>query len=76
MKKIFVALSLLALVAVVTSCKEKRCSCTTVRGDNMYTSHSLEPLGNHSSCSELDREWLASDSSGDMLFKTCVPEGD
>jgi len=76
MKKIFVALSLLVLVAVLASCSEKRCSCTTVRGDHEYESHSLEPLGSHKSCSELNAEWISTIDNATMLVKECVPEGD
>ena len=34
----------------------------------------LEPLGSHSNCSELDAEWVAADSTSDVLTKKCVPE--
>lgn len=75
MKKVFVALSLVAALTVLVSCgKEKRCQCTTYRGDGTTyrPALSLEPLGSHASCSELDESWLASDSTGEMLKKVCV----
>ena len=75
MKKVFVALSLLAALIVLVSCgKEKRCQCTTLRGDGSEyrPAVGLEPLGSHASCSELDATWVASDNTGDMLKKTCV----
>lgn len=75
MKKRIALLALLAVVAVATlaSCEKKRCSCVTIRKDHQ-AAHSLEELGSHKNCSELDKEWMASDSTGDMLLKTCVPE--
>lgn len=75
MKKVFVVLSLVAALSVIASCgKEKRCQCTTYRGDGSTyrPAVSLEALGSHASCSELDATWTASDSTGDMLKKTCV----
>jgi hypothetical protein len=73
MKKVSVILTLIALVAVVTGCGEKRCACTTIRGNHEYISHSLEPLEGHGSCAELNAEWLSVDSVT-LLSKECVPE--
>ncbi|MBR1834736.1 MAG: hypothetical protein IJ785_04435 [Bacteroidales bacterium] len=70
-KKLLVAFMAIAVLAVVGACKEKNCHCTSVRAGEV-PAHSLEPLGNHKNCSELDRQWTASDSSQDMLKKTCV----
>lgn len=74
MKKIVIALSLVALLVVVASCTKKRCECMTVR--NKYdTTHALEELGSHKNCTELDKEWVAEqDSSGDIITKTCIAE--
>lgn len=72
MKKILLALGALAIIAVVSSCKEKRCECITYRTD-YAPARSLEPLGNHKSCSELDAEWPSADTaSQDLLKKECV----
>jgi hypothetical protein len=74
MKKILALLTMLVIVAVVTGCKEKRCACTTIRGNYEYTSHSLEPLGSHSSCSDLNAEWTSTIDGVTLLSKECVPE--
>ncbi len=76
MKKLFVAISMLSLVAVMAGCGEKRCACTTIRGNYEYVSHSLESLDGHSDCSELNDEWISTIDSATMLLKECVPEGD
>lgn len=75
MKKFFAVLSLMAIVAVVAGCTEKRCACTTVRGNHEYESHSLESLDGHGDCSELNAEWISTMDSATMLMKECVPEG-
>lgn len=72
MKKIFAILTLCTLLVVLSSCTEKRCKCTTVRR-GYPDSYSYEPKGSHASCSELDAEWMTSDSSA-MLKMTCVDE--
>lgn len=77
MKKFFVVLSLVAMFFVMTACKEKRCACTYTRalGNNSYMySHSLEPKAGHSNCSELDKTWEASDSSSNLISKSCIDE--
>lgn len=71
MKKFFVLLSVVASLLVVSSCKEKRCECTYVR-PGYRNSVALEPLGSHANCSELDDQWVANDSTQEMLIKTCV----
>jgi len=74
MKKKIVLVCLAAMaLGIMAGCKEKRCSCITQR-INERPAHSLEPLGNHKNCSELDREWMSSDSTHEMLMKTCVEE--
>lgn len=65
---------LILLVLCLGSCKAKRCKCTTVRPSEPRPAVGLEPKGSHSSCSELDAEWLANDDSGEMIKKTCVEE--
>ncbi len=74
MKKFFAFSSLLLVMAIVAGCTEKRCACTTVRGNHEYVSHSLESLEGHSDCSELNAEWISSIDSATMLLKECVPE--
>ena len=75
MRKIIVTASLLVAVTLFSGCKEKRCHCVTMRpSEILYPAHSLEPLGNHKNCAELNMEWMASDSSMEMLEKTCVEE--
>lgn len=71
-KFVFVCLAAMAL-CMLAGCKEKRCRCTTRRAGQL-PAVSLEALGSHKSCSELDREWMASDSTGDILSKNCVEE--
>lgn len=73
MKKILVVAAILLFIAGLVGCKEKRCKCTTYR-INETPAVGLEPLGDHSNCSELDAEWSAHDSTGDIMNKTCVPE--
>ena len=80
MKKIFIAMTLVLAFAAITGCKEKRCACTTTRGDGgangEYVCHSLEPKGSHKDCSELNKEWTSSDSTNTMLLMECVEEED
>lgn len=73
MKKSIAIIAVLLIIACISGCKEKRCKCTTVRA-NFTPTVGLEPLGSHSNCAELNAEWTAADSSGDILNKTCVPE--
>ncbi len=73
MKKKFFAVMLVLAVLVVSGCKEKRCRCTYDRLSER-PSTSLEPLAGHKSCSELDKEWMASDSTMEIITKTCVEE--
>ncbi len=72
MKKLFVVLGLVAAMAAVVSCKEKRCECITTRA-GFADARSLEPLGSHKNCSELNAEWVSADSLSDVLKKDCVP---
>lgn len=74
MKKLTVVFVSLALASIVVGCSEKRCACTTIRGNNEYVSHSLEPLEGRGSCSELDAEWVSTIDNATMLKKECVPE--
>ena len=73
MKKTIATVVLLLLIAGLSGCKEKRCKCTTFRAGET-PAVGLEPLGSHSNCAELDAEWMASDSTNDLLKKACVPE--
>ncbi|MCQ2295472.1 MAG: hypothetical protein MJZ67_07445 [Bacteroidales bacterium] len=74
MKKVFALLSLIAILVVMASCKEKRCACTWTRGDMEYRKcFSLEPKVGISSCAELNGEWLSSDSST-LVMRECVEE--
>ncbi len=71
MKKILIVLGIIALIATVSACKQKRCSCTTYRTG--YTpAHSYEPKTG-ANCSDTT-QWMAADSSGDVLVKICVEE--
>lgn len=65
----FLCVASLAMV----SCSKKRCTCTTIRKDHQ-TARSYENLGSHKNCSELDDEWVASDTTGHLVTKSCVPE--
>jgi len=67
------ALCCLLTVACLTGCTKKRCLCVTTRY-GYQSVRGLEELGEHANCSELDKEWEASDSSAQILTKTCVPE--
>ena len=67
------ALCILLAAVCLTGCTKKRCLCTTTRVNHQPT-RGLEELGDHKNCSEFDKEWVASDSTGDLLVKTCVPE--
>lgn len=73
MKKAIVTVALLLIIACLSGCKEKRCKCTTLRAGER-PAIGLEPLGSHSNCSELDAEWVAADSTSDVLTKKCVLE--
>ena len=68
----FAALLLVSAVAL-TGCTKKRCLCSTERPKHQ-TTRALEDLGDHKNCSELDKEWIASDSTSQMIIKTCTPE--
>ena len=70
MKKILVAISLVVILATVSSCKEKRCACTYIRM-GYPESHSLEPMGPEGCVDTL--EYLASDSIS-FIKKLCVEE--
>lgn len=74
MKKFFAVLGLVMVLVSLTGCKEKRCACTTVRGNGEFTAHSLEPKGTHKDCSELNKEWVSADSTGTILVMECVDE--
>ena len=74
MKKVMFVLSLCAILLTVSACKAKRCECKTFRGNEVIPAYCYEPLNGHRNCSELDMEWTASDSTQDILKKTCVPE--
>ena len=79
MKKAIIFLSLLLLLAVTYSCKEKRCVCTYTRSVNStpgapLASRALEPLGDAASCADLNRNFSATDSSGALVKVECVPE--
>lgn len=73
MKKILIASALVLLLASMSSCKEKRCRCVTSRAHEA-DAISLVPLGNYANCSEMDRQWMAADSSGDLLVMKCHDE--
>ena len=71
MKKLLIALGIIAIIATVSSCKKKRCVCYTSR--TCYpTARSYEPRSG-SSCVDTV-EWQAADSSGDLLRKICAEE--
>lgn len=59
-------------LALFSSCSKKRCNCLTTRV-GYQTARSIEDLGGHSNCSELDAEWIANDSTSELLNKTCTP---
>ncbi|MBO4600316.1 MAG: hypothetical protein J5641_06215 [Bacteroidales bacterium] len=71
MKKVVIALGIVAIIAVVCSCKAKRCSCYTER-TGYPTAHSYEPKTG-SSCVDTVI-WQASDSTGDLIRKICGEE--
>ena len=71
MKKILIALGIIALIGTVSSCKQKRCSCYTYR-TGYAVAHSYEPRTG-SSCADT-LEWQASDGSGDLIRKICADE--
>ena len=74
MKRKVVVLSLAVLfLCFLAGCKEKRCKCTTNRRGKK-PAVGLELKGNHRDCSELNAEWMASDSTHELLTKTCVDE--
>lgn len=74
MKKKFLAVGLVLLFLCVTGCKEKRCHCITRRSSERLPAHSFEPLDGHKSCSELNKEWMAADSSLELINKECTEE--
>lgn len=65
----------ICLLATVcfAGCTKKRCICTTVRS-GFQNARGIEELGEHSNCSELDKEWVSSDSTRQILNRTCIPE--
>lgn len=71
MKKVFIILSLVAIIATVSSCKQKRCACTTYR-QGYRTTHSLEPKTGKSCIDTI--VWDAADSSGDLIKTICAEE--
>jgi hypothetical protein len=71
MKKLLIALGIIALIATVSACKQKRCACTTYR-TGYSPAHSLEPKTG-SSCADTT-QWTATDSSGDIIIKICDEE--
>ena len=73
-KKLIVPLMLgLVSVALLTGCKEnKRCNCVTTRY-GYQAARGIEELGDHANCSELDSEWVAGDSTAQIITKTCIP---
>lgn len=70
MKKILFLMAACASLAVLASCN-KTCNCVTQRAQELPV-RCVEKLGNHKSCAELNREWVASDTTGDLLTMTCV----
>ena len=68
-----IALLVLLLSFGVVSCTKKRCLCLTERKAHQ-TARSYEDLGSHKNCSELDKQWDASDSTAHIIKKTCTPE--
>ena len=71
MKKLLIALGIIALICTVSSCKKKRCSCYTYR-TGYPVAHSYEPRTGSSCVDTL--EWQAADSSGDLIRKICADE--
>ena len=71
MKKLLIALGIIAIIGTVSSCKQKRCSCYTYR-TGYPTAHSLEHKTGSSCLDTID--WMAADSSGDLIRKICDEE--
>ena len=71
MKKVLIALGIVALICVVSSCKQKRCVCYTDRA-GYPTARSYEPRTGASCVDTV--EWQAADSSGDLIRKICEEE--
>lgn len=71
MKKLLIVLGIIALIATVSSCKKKRCVCYTYR-TGYPTARSFEPRTGSSCIDTVD--WMAADSSGDLLRKICADE--
>ena len=71
MKKLLIALGIIAIIGTVSSCKQKRCSCYTYR-TGYPVAHSYEPKTG-SSCADTT-DWMAADSSGDLIRKICDEE--
>ena len=73
MKKKALAAAMMLVVLSLAACKEKRCRCVYDRFSER-PSECFEPLDGHKSCSEVDKEWMASDSTFEIIKKTCVEE--
>lgn len=73
-KHSILALAALLLVSTLclTACTKKRCLCITERKLHQ-TTRAYEDLGDHKNCSELNKEWQASDQTAHMINKTCTP---
>lgn len=71
MKKLLIALGVVALIGMIGGCKQKRCECYTYR-TGYPTAHSYEPKTGSSCLDTVD--WQASDSSGDLIRKICDEE--
>ena len=71
MKKTLVIAALVLMGAVcLVGCKEKRCKCISSR-IGYPNAVALEPKGDHASCSELNGNWNASDSTGAIIMREC-----
>ncbi|MBQ6068399.1 MAG: hypothetical protein IJK84_02755 [Bacteroidales bacterium] len=68
MKKLLIVLGILAVLGATCSCKEKRCECKYYR-TGYATTRSYEPKTG-SSCSDTT-DWMAADSSGDLIRRIC-----
>lgn len=71
MKKLLIALGIVALIGTVSACKQKRCECITQR-TGYPDAHSYEPKTGSSCVDTL--VWQAADSSGDLIRKICGEE--
>lgn len=72
MKKLFVVLTILAVVATMSACKGKRCVCVESRY-GYPNATSLVPKDGHANCSELDFEQFATDSVS-LITRVCTDE--